>query len=95
MVNRAWTQLSKSLQVVTGAVGTSSQSKRLPKLRKEELASWKEGISVSSKKIGTQFGGDWNSLSHIRVFAMSTKPLFRLGTLLCLEEREKDFCLCV
>lgn len=89
MVNRAWTQLSKSLQVVTGAVGavgTSSQSKRLPKLRREELASWKEGISVSSKKIGTQFEGDWNSLSHIGVFAVSTKPLFRLGMLLCLEE---------
>lgn len=36
------------------------------------------------KKKGTQFEGNWNSLSHI---AISTKPVSRLGMLLCLEEQ--------
>lgn len=92
----------KHLQVVPAAVCSSSQSQRPPELGREEEASQKEGISAYSKKKGTQFEGNWNSRSRIGVFAMSPKPVFRLGTLLCLEERggflpvclSQDFCYC-
>lgn len=81
----------KSLQVVTGAVCANSQRKRLPKYGREEEASQKEGISVNSKKKGTQIEGNWDSLSHT---AVSTKPVSRLGMLLCLEE-QGGFFACV
>lgn len=49
--------------------------------------SWKEGISLCSENKGTQSEGNWSSPSCTGVFAMSAKPGFRLGKLLCLEER--------
>lgn len=64
----------------------------LPKAGREEEASQKKRILIQSKKKkGTQFEGNWNFLTDI---AIPTKPVSRLGMLLCLEE-QGGFFACV
>lgn len=50
-----------------------------------------KGFRYIQNKKGAQFEGNWNSLSHT---AISTKPVSRLGMLLCLEE-QGGFFACV